>query len=137
MVNDHTDQMSAPRGVITRTTSRTVDQTVTRLSELIAARGLKQFAVIDQRAEAESSGLALRETRLMIFGSPAAGTAVMDAAPLAALDLPLKILIWADQGQTMVSYVDPDELALRYDLDGELAARLTGIRALVSAVAAE
>jgi hypothetical protein len=37
----------------------------------------------------------------------------------------------------MVSYVDPDELALRYDLDGELAARLTGIRALVSAVAAE
>ena len=58
-------------------------------TELVAAKGMRLFAVIDQRAEAEQAGLELRETVLVIFGSPVAGTPVMDAAPLAALDLPL------------------------------------------------
>ena len=49
----------------------------------------------------------------MIFGSPAAGTPVMAAAPLAALDLPLKVLVWDDEGQAKVSYYAPAALAAR------------------------
>ena len=67
-----------------------------RLLELLEAKGLKVFAVIDQRAEAQAVGLDMLETTLVVFGNPKAGTPVMVAAPLAALDLPLKLLVWAD-----------------------------------------
>ena len=63
---------------------------------------MKLFAVIDQRDEAHRAGLDLRDTTLVVFGNPA-GTAVMAAAPLSALDLPLKVLVWDDAGQTKVS----------------------------------
>lgn len=69
------------------------------------ARGITLFAVIDQRAEAQKAGLDLRETRLVIFDNPVQGTPVMAAAPLAALDLPLKVVVWADGDQTKVSAV--------------------------------
>jgi uncharacterized protein (DUF302 family) len=58
----------------------------------------------------------------------------MESAPLAALDLPLKVLVWADGGRTMVSYTDPAALAARYRLSDELAVRLAGIDALTDAV---
>jgi len=74
--------------------------------------------------------------RAVIFGSPKAGTPVMQAAPLAALDLPLKILVWADGPQTKVSYTAPAELAARYALSDELAGRLAGIEAVADAVIA-
>ena len=105
-------ESSAPAesGTVTKLSPRPVAATVARLTELVATKGMRLFAVIDQRAEAEQAGLELRETVLVIFGSPAAGTPVMDAAPLAALDLPLKVLIWADEGQTKVSYNSPAAL---------------------------
>ena len=74
---------------------------------------MKLFTVIDQSGEAEAAGLELRDTKLVIFGSPQAGTPVMVAAPLAALDLPLKVLVWEDGHQTKVSYMAPSELAAR------------------------
>jgi uncharacterized protein (DUF302 family) len=95
---------------------------------------MKLFTVIDQRSEAELVGLELRDTKLVIFGSPQAGTPVMVAAPLAALDLPLKVLVWEDAGQTKVSYTAPSELAARYALTGELAGKLAGINAVTDAV---
>jgi uncharacterized protein (DUF302 family) len=67
---------------------------VARLSATVAARGIKLFATIDHSGEAQAAGLVLRDTKVMIFGSPSAGTPVMQAAPLAALDLPLKVLVW-------------------------------------------
>jgi len=69
-----------------------------------------------------------------VFGSPAAGTPLMVASPLAALDLPLKVLVWDDRGQTKIGYADPAALAARYDLDPELAGRLAGIHALTDAL---
>jgi uncharacterized protein (DUF302 family) len=96
-------------------------------------RGMKVFAVIDHRAEAESVGLELRDTRVVIFGSPRAGTPVMAAAPLAALDLPLRVLVWEDGDRTTVSYTAPGHLAARYGLGDSLAARLAGIDALTDA----
>src|ERR1700682_3577578 len=90
---------------VTKISDRSVSATVARLSELVAAKGMRLFAVIDQAAEARKVGLQLRDTTLVIFGSPAAGTPVMVAAPLAALDLPLKILVWANpDGAVSVSY---------------------------------
>jgi uncharacterized protein (DUF302 family) len=94
------------------------------------------FAVIDQSAEARQAGLSLRDTTLVIFGNPSAGTPVMDAAPLAALDLPLKVLIWDDTGQTKVSYWSPAVLAARYRLNPALAKNLAGIGPLTDALVA-
>ena len=120
--------------VITKHSPRSVADTVERLSAEVAARGMKLFAVIDHSGEAQAAGLDLRDTKLVIFGSPQAGTPVMQAAPLAALDLPLKALIWADGEQTNLSYTAPAALAARHGLSEELAARLAGIDKLTDAV---
>jgi uncharacterized protein (DUF302 family) len=121
---------------VTKLSPRSVNETVSHLTEMLAAKGLKLFAVIDQRAEALRVGLQLRDTTLVIFGSPVAGTPVMVASPLAALDLPLKVLVWADGGQTKVSYTAPEALAARHHLSDDLAANLAGIGALTDALVA-
>jgi uncharacterized protein (DUF302 family) len=123
--------------VVTKLSRRPVADTVSALTAMISAKGMKLFAVIDQSAEARSVGLSLRETTLVIFGSPVAGTPVMAAAPLSALDLPLKVLVWADDGgQTRVSYLSPAALARRHQLSADLAANLAGINALTDALVA-
>jgi len=122
--------------IVTKLSPRSVPDTVTRLSSMITGRGLKLFAVIDQSAEAATAGLTLRETVLVIFGNPGAGTSVMEAAPLSALDLPLKVLVWADGAQTKVSYVAPAVLGARYGLTGDLTAKLAGIGPLTDALVA-
>ena len=121
-------------GVVTKISPRPVADTVARLTDLVAVKGMKLFAVIDQRAAAQQAGLPLRHTTLVLFGSPAAGTPVMAAAPLAALDLPLKVLVWDDAGQTKVSYYAPAALAARHHLSADLAARLAGIDPLTDAL---
>ncbi len=126
----------AGEGVVTKVSPWSVADTVSRLSALVAAKGLRLFAVIDQSREAKDVGLELRDTTLVIFGSPQAGTPVMVAAPLAALDLPLKVLVWDDGDQTKISYTAPSTLAARYDLSDELAGKLAGIDAVTDAVIA-
>ena len=123
-------------GVVTKVSPRSFADTVARLQELLAEKNVKLFSVIDQRAEARGAGLDLRDTTLVIFGSPAAGTPVMDASPLSALDLPLKVLIWDDAGQTKVSYYAPATLAARHHLSADLAARLAGIDPITEALVA-
>jgi uncharacterized protein (DUF302 family) len=120
--------------VITKLSHLSVTETVARLTGMIGAKGMKLFAVIDQAAEARLAGLSLRETVLVIFGSPAAGTPVMAASPLSALDLPLKVLVWSDDGQTKVSYYAPAALAARHHLGSELAGNLAGINGLTDAL---
>lgn len=124
----------AAEGILTKESPRSVDDTVARMSELLRAKGLKLFAVIDHSGEARNVGLDLRDTKLLIFGSPLGGTPVMAAAPLAALDLPLKVLVWSDQGTTRVSYTEPAALAARYGLSDKLAARLAVIDPLTDAL---
>ena len=116
--------------ITTKLSRRSVSETVAKLTELIGARGMTIFAVIDQAEAARKVGLHLRPTTLVVFGNPVMGTAVMEAVPLSALDLPLKILVWADAEQTKVSYVAPGTIAARYALDADLAANLSGIDAL-------
>jgi uncharacterized protein (DUF302 family) len=130
------DEAANDLGIITKLSQLPVAETVARLTGMINAKGMRLFAVIDQRAEARQAGLDLRETTLVMFGSPAAGTPVMAAAPLAALDLPLKVLVWADGGQTKVSYYAPAAIAARHHLSAELAGNLAGINALTDALVA-
>jgi len=126
-----------PADVVSKVSTRSVGDTVARFVELLGAKGVKVFDVIDQRAAAQAVGLDLRETTLVIFGSPAAGTPVMDEVPLAALDLPLKVLVWADgERGTVVSYTAPAALATRYGLRDELAAAFHPIDVLTDALVA-
>lgn len=111
-----------------------VADTVQRLCTLIADRGMTLFATIDQRAAARTVESDLRETILIIFGNPATGTPVMDAVPLAALDLPLKLLVWDEDGQTRVSYLSPAALIARYDIPAALGAPLGGIDQITDTV---
>jgi uncharacterized protein (DUF302 family) len=123
-------------GIVNTRSPLPVPGTVERLSQLISAAGATMFGVIDQSCEAEQAGLTLRPTTLLIFGNPAAGTPVMAAAPLAALDLPLKILVWQDDdGAVWMTYLDPAWLAARYGLAKELTAALGAPAALTARVA--
>ena len=119
----------------TKHTSLSVAEAVARLTELLSAKGVTLFDVVDHSGGAAAVGLQLRETRVAIFGSPRAGTPVMQAVPEAALDLPLKVLIWSDGGQTKLTYAPPAELAARYGLSAELAGRLAAVDALTDALA--
>src|ERR1700676_376063 len=88
-------------GIIDTPSNHSVDQTVARLKEVLRAKGFILFALVDHAGEAEKAGMKMRPTKLLIFGSPEAGTPVMLAAPSIAIDLPLKALIWED-GQRRV-----------------------------------
>ena len=122
--------------IVTKLSPRSVPDTVGRLTGILGDKGLKVFAVIDQSAEASAAGLNLRETVLVLFGNPAAGTLVMQAAPLSAVDLPLKVAVWADGAQTKVSYAAPAALGTRYGLTPDLTAKLAGIGPLTDALVA-
>src|SRR5215469_1775560 len=128
------DRMVTEADVVTKLSPQPVPATVAKLTSMLSEKGIRLFAIIDQAAEARQAGLTLRETTLVIFGSPTAGTPVMDASPLSALDLPLKVLIWADGDQTKVSYYAPAALAASHHLTADLAANLSGINALTDAL---
>ena len=95
--------------VVNKVGHATVAETVARIIAELEARGMKLFTTIDHSGEARAAGLELRETKLVIFGNPRTGTPIMQAAPLAGLDLPLKVLVRADAGRTCVSYTAPAE----------------------------
>jgi uncharacterized protein (DUF302 family) len=132
--------MSVPEqptgAIVTKVSPWPVHDSIARLKDILDARGVKVFAVIDHSREAAKVGLELRDTKLMIFGNPVAGTPVMESAPLAALDLPLKILVWQDGEETKLSYTAPPELARRYGLSDELTAPLAAVEAVTNALIA-
>jgi len=123
-------------GIVTKLSPRSVPETVARLTGMLAAKEITVFAVIDQTAAARAVGLELRATTLVIFGNPAGGTPVMAAVPLAAIDLPLKVLVWDDAGQAKVSYYAPATLAARHHLGPDLAAKLAVVDPLTDTLVA-
>ena len=121
--------------VITKLSSKSVAETVDRLKRFIEVRGFTLFRVIDHSGQAERVGLQMPDMKLVMFGKPTAGAAVMLAAPLAGLDLPLKILVWEDgNGAVSVSYNSPGFMAEKYRLDGALRAPFDAIESIVEAV---
>jgi uncharacterized protein (DUF302 family) len=133
MNSDDPPEQRRADGVVTRRSPPPLAPTVQRLHDLIEKKSLKLFVLVDHCGEAASAGLSMNETKLLIFGSPTGGTHVMIAAPLAALDLPLKILVWTDSGgRVWISYNDPEYLRSRYDLSEELIGRVAGVGPLVN-----
>jgi uncharacterized protein (DUF302 family)/uncharacterized membrane protein YidH (DUF202 family) len=108
-------------GIITVDSHHPVDQTVERLEALLEAKGIKLFTLVDHSGEAEKAGMQMRPTKLLIFGNPKAGTPLMIASPTIAIDLPLKLLVWEEEGgRTRISYNDPAYLQERHGLPQEL-----------------
>ena len=108
-------------GVVNKPSNHSVEQTVDRLKNILEARGVTLFALIDHGGEAEKVGMKMLPTKLLIFGNPKSGTPLMLASPSIALDLPLKILVWQDnQGTVWLSYNSPEYLKERYGLPSNL-----------------
>ena|ERR1700684_1014445 len=120
--------------IVNKVSPRSVKDTVERLKAILESKHVKLFFVIDQSAEARGVGLDLREMTLVGFGNPQMGTPVMERAPTAALDLPLKVLVWDNDGTTNVTYYPPSELAERHHLGDELQGNLSAIDALTDAL---
>ncbi len=112
-------------GLVSKSSKYPVAETVTRIEGALKAKGVTVFARIDHSAEAEKAGLKMRPTQLLVFGNPKAGTPVMNAAPSAAIDLPLKALVWEDeQGKVWVAYNSPDYLKQRHGIPDDLVKNL-------------
>jgi uncharacterized protein (DUF302 family) len=121
-------------GIVTKLSPRSVLDTTTMLADLLLSRGLKLFAVIHQDAEARSVGQQLPETVLVIFGDPVKETPLITDSRLTALDVPLRVMIWAQGGQTRISYYAPTAIVRRHHLSTGQARRLTAIDTLTDAV---
>ena len=124
--------LTAHEGIIDQASTHSVETTVERLKNNLQSKGITLFAVIDHSGEAEKVGLKIRPTKLLIFGSPKAGTPVMVAAPSVALDLPLKALVWEDgEGKVWVSYNNPEYLKERHSILDTLLANIAAVRFVV------
>ena len=125
---------SAPASVTTKISSRSVAETVDRLKRFISDRGFTVFRVIDHSGTARDVGVEMPDSKLVMFGNPNKGAAVMLAAPLAALDLPLRVLVWEDgNGVVSVSYNSPGFMADRLDIEGALRAPFDAVESIVEA----
>jgi len=119
-------------GMLHLSSRYSVVATVARLESLLKAQGIKIFCVIDHSGEAEKAGLKMRPTQVVIFGNPKGGTPLMLASPSAAIDLPLKALIWEDSdGKVWLSYNSPEYLKQRHNIPDELAKNIAGIGTLL------
>jgi uncharacterized protein (DUF302 family) len=126
----------AASGVVTIPTQHSVDEAVRRLEQMLADKGIQLFALVDHSGEAEKAGLQMPPTKLVIFGSPKAGTPLMLATPSIAIDLPLKLLIWEDKtGSVWISYNAPGYLMARHGSPQDLLANIAVIEKLAAAVA--
>jgi uncharacterized protein (DUF302 family) len=126
----------SPDGIVSRRSPWAVAETVSRLVSALEANGVKLFATIDHSGEAARAGLTLRDTKLLVFGNPVAGTPLMQEKPLIALDLPLKVLVWQDEDdEVWMTHLAGQWLAGRYGIAANLANVLSAVDALVDHVA--
>ncbi len=124
------------KGIIDRPSNHSVDQTVEKLKQILQSKALTLFALVDHSGEAKKVGMEMRPTRLLIFGSPKAGTPLMLATPSAAIDLPLKILVWQDAAaKVWVSYNSPAYLQERHGFPRDLIQNIAAVEALAAAAA--
>jgi uncharacterized protein (DUF302 family) len=123
-------------GLVTLPSAHDFGTTLARLVAVLEARGITIFARIDHAAGAADLGLALRPTTLLVFGNPAAGTPLMQAAQAVGIDLPLKALVWQDaDGTVKLSYNDPAWVAARHAIGDAAAPAVAALRAGLEALA--
>ena len=120
-------------GIVDVPSNHSVDQTVEKLKGILNAKGVTLFALVDHSGEAEKAEMKMRPTKLLIFGSPKAGTPVMLAAPSIAIDLPLKVLVWEDSsGNVWVSYNSPAYLQKRHNVPDEFMQNIALVETLAA-----
>lgn len=126
-------------GIVTKVSPyASVSETLDRLQETVREKGLDILALVDHSGAAGQVGLTMQEAKLLIFGSPKAGTPLMVASPLLALDLPLKVLIWrSHDGEVLLSHNATPYLARRHDIPEDLIGNIAGIAALVEGALGE
>jgi uncharacterized protein (DUF302 family) len=123
-------------GIIDVPSNHSVDETVERVKNILQTKGIMLFAFIDHSGEAEKVGMKMPPTKLLIFGSPKAGTPLMLAAPSIAIDLPLKILVWEDaEGKVWLSYNSPEYLQKRHGLPADLVPNIAVVGTLAAKAA--
>jgi uncharacterized protein (DUF302 family) len=123
-------------GVVTRPSRYGFKETLARLENELQRRQLEIFARFDHSGAARRVGLTMPDTQVVIFGNPRAGTPLMLASPLVALDLPLRVLVSDDGGHAVVSYLSPSYLAQRYGIPSDLVKNIAAIETIVDAVVA-
>jgi uncharacterized protein (DUF302 family) len=120
-------------GIVDVPSHHSVNQTVERLKGILDAKGVTLFALVDHSGEAEKVGMKMPPTKLLIFGSPKAGTPVMLTAPSIAIDLPLKVLVWEDSsGNVWISYNSPAYLQERHGVPDELLQNIALVETLAA-----
>lgn len=125
--------VGSTKGIIDKPSNHSVDQTVENLKNILQAKGVTLFAVVDHSGEAAKVGMNMPPTKLLIFGSPKAGTPLMLTSPSIAIDLPLKILIWEDnQRKVWVSYNSPEYLQERHGLPRDLLQNIAVVETLAA-----
>jgi uncharacterized protein (DUF302 family) len=124
------------KGIVDIPSNHSVEETVEKLKGILQAKGVALFALVDHSGEAEKVGMKMPPTKLLIFGSPKAGTPLMLATPSIAIDLPLKILVWEDTARKVwVSYNSPEYLRERHGLPENLLQNIAVVDALAHAAA--
>lgn len=124
---------ASSKGIITRPSNHSVDETVGKLKNILESKGVALFTLVDHSGEAEKVGLKMPPTKLLIFGSPKAGTPLMLAAPSIAIDLPLKILVSEDsEGKVWISYNSPEYLKNRHGLPENLLQNIAVVETLAA-----
>ena len=127
---------AANNGIIEQPSNHSVEETVEKLKNILQSKGVTLFALVDHSGEAQKIGMKMPPTKLLIFGSPKAGTPLMLAAPSSAIDLPLKILIREDaQGKVWVSYNSPAYVQQRHGLPPDLLQNIAVVEALATKAA--
>jgi uncharacterized protein (DUF302 family) len=128
--------MNTPEGMVLLPAQGSVADAWERLTTAVASRGLKIFARIDFAADAAAVGLSLKPARLLIFGNPRAGTGLLEAAPTAGIDLPLKLLVFEDRdGHVNIGYDTPASIVARHGVPAELVSRLQPVVELAAIAA--
>ena len=130
--------MASPtaQGIVDKVSNHSVDETVERIKSLLESKNVTLFAIIDHSGEAEKVGMKMLPTKLLIFGSPKAGTPLMLASRSIAIDLPLKLLVCEDGGgKVWISYNSPDYLQQRHRLPQELLQNIAVVETLAAKAA--
>ncbi len=108
----------AQDGWVIKDSANSVKVTADKLVAIIEKAPPKLFARVEHHRGAEKAGLELGEATMIMFGAPPIGTPIMQQNIKAGLDLPVRVLIWDEGGQTKIGYLDPQALKARYNIEG-------------------
>jgi len=109
--------MTNPQGVIINPSPYSVRETIDRLEAFLRQRGVTIYARINQQAELQKAGETIPPLEFILFGNPKAGGPIMKTNPIAALDLPLKVIAWENEKhEVFVAYNDALYIEDRYAL---------------------